>query len=391
MPGWHAYLKSLKDAKDLVVLGVIQEQHAERCSLFAQWQRFDWPILHDPLNLLGLRAVPVVIAIDEHGVVRSTRPRQTTFREAFWEREFPAPKTRASVVSKPDLAELERAAEDSNTAAGWQTLGDSLLLWARNRETEAIAAYRKALDRNAEDSAPLLFRMGVAYRRRHESSQQQEADFAQAVRFWGRALDADPNQYIYRRRIQQFGPRLAKPYPFYDWVAQAREDIRARNETPVRLPVDPSGAEIASPVRSFLTTDADAKSPDPQGRVTRDTDWVTSRTVVVPDRVQAGQSVRVHLELQLQGDAHWNNEAELLVVWLDPPRGLQVDRRQLTFPSPKKVESRETRRLEFEVQTSIDQKETVSLRGFALYNICEAAGGQCLYRRHDFEVRIEVR
>ena len=83
MPGWHKAAKKWIDEKKFVIVGVVQEQHPERCALFAQWQKFDWPILHDPINLLGNSAVPVTIAIDEYGVVRSTRPNPRTFEKEF--------------------------------------------------------------------------------------------------------------------------------------------------------------------------------------------------------------------------------------------------------------------------------------------------------------------
>ncbi|MHC4512049.1 MAG: hypothetical protein ACYTAO_24420 [Planctomycetota bacterium] len=51
----------------LVVLAVAQEQHRQRSRLFAQWQRLDWPILHDPINVMQVRGVPIEVAIDEHG------------------------------------------------------------------------------------------------------------------------------------------------------------------------------------------------------------------------------------------------------------------------------------------------------------------------------------
>ena len=47
---------------DVQLLGVIQEQHPERCRLFAQWHQIDWPILHDPVNLLGNEAVPIFVS-----------------------------------------------------------------------------------------------------------------------------------------------------------------------------------------------------------------------------------------------------------------------------------------------------------------------------------------
>jgi hypothetical protein len=83
VPVWHDKTKGwVRDGK-LVLLGVTQEQHPERCRLFAQWKGFDWPILHDPINVLESSAVPVVVAIDEHGIVRSVRPRPETFEREF--------------------------------------------------------------------------------------------------------------------------------------------------------------------------------------------------------------------------------------------------------------------------------------------------------------------
>ena len=51
---------------------------------------------------------------------------------------------------------------------------------------------------------------------RHDSGFRRIGDFANAVNAWSQARNADPNQCIWRRRLQQYGPRLAKPYPFYD-------------------------------------------------------------------------------------------------------------------------------------------------------------------------------
>ena len=75
VPVWHEATREWVKQGRLVLLGVTQEQHADRCRLFAQWKRFDWPILHDPINLLEAPAVPIVVAIDEHGIVRAIRPR----------------------------------------------------------------------------------------------------------------------------------------------------------------------------------------------------------------------------------------------------------------------------------------------------------------------------
>src|SRR5262249_9321156 len=161
---------------------------------------------------------------------------------------------------------------------------------------------------------------GVCYRRRCETTLRRQGDFQAAVDRWGRALDLDPNQYIWRRRIQQYGPRLDKPYAFYDWVETAEKDLRARGEKPVPLAVRPGGAEIAQPVKA-LAAPAEARAPDPDGKVHRDKDGlIRAEVTVAPARVRPGQAVRVHVVLRPDAKklAHWNNEAEPLRLWVDP-------------------------------------------------------------------------
>lgn len=374
-----------------MLLGVIQEQHGERCELFAQWKELDWPIVQDPLNRIPIRAVPVPIAIDEHGVVRSTRPNQQNFRTAFLEMEFPKPDSPLPRLQpeKPDLARMQRRASEEKTLSAWRELGDALILWTRDQQSEAIAAYQRALERKPKNAA-ILFRLGVAYRQRYEGASRQPNDFADAVKYWGEALQADPNHYIFRRRIQQYGPRLIKPYPFYDWVEQARRDVRQRGEKPVELSVAPSGAEIASPSRRFAPNDDSEASPDPQGRIDRDNSWVRIQGVVVPHQIAAGESARIHLELRPNREVHWNNEAEPLVVWLESTPGVTLRQRKLTAKQPRAAESKEIRRLEFEARVSAGQAGPIPLRGFALYYVCEEVGGACLFRRQDFSVSIPI-
>jgi hypothetical protein len=56
------------------------------------------------------------------------------------------------------------------------------------------------------------------YRARYDSLLRQPGDFRKAVEHWERALALDSNQYTWRRRIQQYGPRLDKLHPYYDWI-----------------------------------------------------------------------------------------------------------------------------------------------------------------------------
>ncbi|MFV1966162.1 MAG: hypothetical protein ACC628_12125, partial [Pirellulaceae bacterium] len=329
MPVWHETIQRIRDTRPMVVIGVIQEQHPSRCRLFAQWKQLDWPILHDPINLLGLRGVPVLVAIDEFGIVRDTRPSPQTFQDTFLDKVFEAPNhvPQRRPASRPDVDRLTRQAEATDSLEDWRSLGDAMVLWSQsNRMDEAIRVYEKCAQLAPKD-ATILFRLGVVHRMRYDSEARRGGDFQAAIDYWGEALRRNPNQYIYRRRIQQYGPRLTKPYPFYDWIKQARSEIAERGEVPVRLLVEPSGAEIAHPVRHFEPAEHSASEPDPQGRITRDMERLVEATaVVVPGRVVAGESARVHVTYRLRDRAHWNNEAEPLRVWVNAPNGWSVQR-----------------------------------------------------------------
>lgn len=389
MPVWHDALQELRAAKKIEIIGVIQEQHADRCRLFAQWKQFDWPIVQDKINLLGARAVPIVIGLDEHGVVRNKRLSPKTIDE-FIAREFAAPDKLAVKAEEPDMAAL-RDATDSGDAADWRRLGDALTVWHDGaRISEAVSAYRESVDRDPKDAAA-AFRLGVALRRRYEAPRGLPSDFQNAVKAWEQALDLDPNHYIYRRRIQQYGPRLTKPYPFYDWVATAREEIRARGEEPHKLPVEPSGAEIANPSRSFASDDTESENPDPDARITRDRNRIRITPVAVPASIAAGGSSRIHMAFEPRRGFHWNNEAEPVKVWIDAPEGWKVQSQLAVLDQPKEVESKERRTLELEVQAPKDFRGQAIIKGFALYFVCDDNNGSCYFVRGDFSARVAVK
>ncbi len=385
VPVWHETTReSLKQGR-LVLLGVTQEQHADRCRLFAQWKRFDWPILHDSINFLEAPAVPIVVAIDEHGIVRSVRPRPETLAADFLDKTFAddAPLVAPLESGRPDSTSLLRKAEANPSASAWRTAGDSLTVWGGVDEVDrAINAYTRALaldplDKNA------LFRLGVAYRMRHESTRRRPGDFQAAVDAWGRALALDPNQYIWRRRIEQYGPRLAKPYAFYDWVSQARTEISRRGETPVSLTVEPYGSELAGPVREVVDEVKAPFDPDPAGRIQRDENHlIEAEVAVVPSRVRPGQATRVHVTFRPAPKAHWNNESTPLRLWVSGAKGWTISSRQLDSPQGVLPESDEIRRLDFEVKAPATTRGKTRLNAYALYNTCEETGGRCLFLRH---------
>lgn len=404
MPVWHRTTKEWVSEGRLVLLGVTQEQHDPRCRLFAQWQEFNWPILHDPINVLEPQAVPIVVAIDEHGIVRAVDPKPQRLEEEFLNKVFAddAPRRPAgrTVTEPPDLDSLRNRVEKTPTAAHWRELGDALVLWGEGlNSTSAIDAYRRALLVDSRDGNS-WFRLGVCHRMRYDLGRREAGDFQKAVDYWSLALEIDPNQYIWRRRIQQYGPRLDKPYPFYDWVDTALAEITARGEEPVELDVHPSGAEIAKPNRRFESAAGGEQSPDAAGRIHRDKDnLIVAEVTVVPGQLTPGGSARVHVIMRPSSEitprqairtTHWNNENSPLTLWVDAPEGWELGRQLVKAKAAAAAESSETRHLEFEVKAPANADGKTTLKAYALYYVCAIEDGKCLFLRQDLEIPLTV-
>ncbi|MEE9392856.1 MAG: hypothetical protein V3W41_10165 [Planctomycetota bacterium] len=378
---WNEAARPFLKSSQLVVLGVVQEQHAERARLYAQWRQYSWPLAQDAVTSLNLASVPIAILIDEHGVVRSRKPRPSGLAE-FVNTKFEAPK-------KPTKSKKFRAEFSDRTVSKVVAAGDKSLMWGQDDAAlnDAIKSYARAL-RQASGRGKILFRLGVAYRTRFDSAGAQPGDFGKAVKNWTAALGADPNQYIWRRRIQQYGPRQNKPYPFYDWVDPAIAEIKARGETAIELRVALSGAETAPPFRKFVMAASDSIEPDPKGRVTRDEGLIAMTWTVVPAKVKAGQPVRVHIRMTpVQGK--WNNEGDPLRIWIAKNSIGMTSQRQIEFKNPKEAESDETRVLEFEFSTPARVHKCV-IKGYALYHTCVNKDGRCVYRRQDFSMEVPL-
>jgi hypothetical protein len=397
VPAWNTKTKEWIRQGKLVVVGIAQEQHADRCRLFAQWHQLDWPILHDPINVMQVTGVPIEVAIDERGIVRSLQPNRDTFEQEFLNRVFApddaSPPESSLEAVQPDVAALRRLAEQGGSYKAWRDLGDALVLWAGpGGVDEAIHAYAQAIQAKPDDG-DAHFCLGVCYRTRCESEHQRPGDFQTAVDHWMTARSLQPNQYIWRRRIEQYGPRLTKPYPFYDWVQTADREIRARGDQPVGLSVLPTDSEMASPARELEAGPGEVKPPDPEGRIVRDTQGlVLAEVTVVPARVKPGGVVRIHLTLR-PNDArqtHWNNEAEPLRVWVDLPSGWRAQPQLLVWPPSDRPRSSEPRHLELEVCTSPDASGTSRLGAYALYYVCEDADGTCRFLRQDIPITVAV-
>ena len=354
MPGWHA---ATEEFEGLTQLGILQEQHPDRARLFLQWQGIDWPMLVDAYNLLDVNVVPITLLIDENGIIRKRVSPRADARKAV-----------AAFLAEP-AAEPQQAS--SATPFRPRTIAQ--------------------LEAAASDDARAQFELGVAYRMRYDDGGDAE-DFARATAAWERSVALDPNQYIWRRRIQQYGPRLAKPYPFYDWVDEARATIRERGETPVELRIEPAGAELALPAKRFDAATPEG-APDPDGKVHRDAGaLVTLRATAVPATIKAGETTRLHLELRPKpdADAHWNNEAGGTVVWVEPQAQVAFETHRLERPNPPEPTSDEPRRIELELKLKDNAAGKLFVRGYVLYYVCKGREGACLYRRQDWRLPLTV-
>ena len=272
--------------------GIVQEQHPERAALYLQWQKMDWPVLADPFNELQVKVVPIVLLVDEAGVIRFRNPKMKQVTE-FLATNYQSKK------SQP----IPKIAFDHRL----ETL---------KKQTGEGAA-----------SPHDWFRLGVAYRQRFDSAPSGPADFGRAIDCWSKALALDPSQYIWRRRLQQYGPRLDKPYPFYNWVREAQREIKARGESPVPLKVRLAGAETAQPARRSKVSEKATPHPDPEGKVPRDRQGLVSiQPVLVAATGKKRTAARIHFTLapsQLR-QVRWEDEAGKPTFHLEPGQKLSL-------------------------------------------------------------------
>lgn len=422
------------------MVGIVEEQHGDRARLFHQWQELDGPVFVDSLNLLGVTVVPLHLLVLPDGTIHAiARDPDQVF--GFLEMggtvgvapEAPAPDLGAleqHVRSLEDATKKEPAegavdgseggdaggAGDGGEAAteeesqraraalrriasrAWRDLGDARFLWGTL--DGAVEAYGRAASFDAGD-AVTRFRRGVVLRRRSETDARQPDDFRNAVTAWTDALERNPENYIWRRRIQQYGPQLAKPYPFYDWVEQARADILARGETPVELSARLTDSERLGPAATAEIgggpgeengTDPSAAAviphPDPEGKLPRDeTGMVAIETAFAPARTTPGAPVRLHVVCRPDATraVKWGNEVGPLQVRIEVPEGWAIEPAAKLAPMPGTPESTEVRTLEFEVTPPASAPSgKTTLEGAAYYPVCEGDSGTCIYLRHPF-------
>lgn len=235
---WQKAAQPYIDSGELVAVGVVQEQHPDRARLYRQWRQLGWPIFVDALNRLEhIRVVPVPMALDENGVIVDASFRVNELDD-FMNRDAPADTLPGDYnrAEAPDIDALLAAAQQTNDADAWLELGAAHF---NSGDDQRLDSAVRALERAVElepGHAQAQFALGAALRGRYEAANTGSPDDAQrAVDHWQQALERDPNHYIFRRRLQQYGPRLDKPYNFYFWVDRARDQIRERGEDPSNL------------------------------------------------------------------------------------------------------------------------------------------------------------
>ena len=145
------------------------------------------------------------------------------------------------------------------------------------------------------------------------------------------ALEAGPgigSQSIHlEETLAAVWPTIGQALRFYDWIDAARSELLARGETPLPLKVEPSGAEIAKPIKDGNFEVTPASMPDPDGRVQRAAPGLMEwRHVTVSHTQRERRSIRVHMQWQpaANSSVEWNNEAEPLTLWLEAAPGWKV-------------------------------------------------------------------
>jgi hypothetical protein len=113
---------------------------------------------------------------------------------------------------------------------------------------------------------------------------------------------------------------------------------------------------------------------------------------VVPPRVKAEKTVRVHVTLRPNDElkAHWNNEAEPLKIWIELPPAWQAQPQLLVTSHPNQPESSEPRMLEFELRTPANAKGKYELRAHTWYYVCEDVSGTCRFLHQAIPIAVTV-
>ena len=370
---WYKAAKPYLESGEFAILGVVQEQHAERAQLYKQWKQYDFPIAQDATTELNLNAVPIPVLIDQYGVVRKVGAKPNDLI-SFIKRDYQAPGENTT-VAKPTDNEVATLIGQGNEIVRAEAGVDF---------DKAIAKFGEAVAKDSENGSA-LFGLGVVYRMRFDESGNPD-DFVQASKNWALALKSNPNQYIWRRRIEQYGPRLAKPYPFYDWVEKANEEIKERGQVPVSLKVELTGTEVTSP--RAPVKDGPIENPDPESKIAMDKKFLNITATCVPSAQKDKTRMRIHLHCNVSG-AKWNNEAPSMQVWIDESSSGTPESRLIEDTGHSSESSlTDLKTVDFEFRLADKSKSDKAVRGYVLFHCCDD-NDVCYYYRKNFDLPIE--
>lgn len=358
MPGWHERAQKFVESGDLQVYGIAPEQYGQRMALFLQWQGLEFPVLMDPLNVLGVKAVPITLLVDESGMIRERNPSERELLE-FLESSSLAPAKKAIT---PKLNEATKLAMEA-LASG---------------KPAAVKAALMALEK--KESASLKFQAGVLARWLHDHRQSNDS-FQRAIDHWRNALALVPEQYIWRRRIQQYGPRLDKPYPFYSWITTAREDLQKRKIEPLPLAFEPTSSEMATPRHKNEQVDKAKRHPDPENKLPARSSLLSISCTTIP-HTNDPDRVLLHFNLKPAQGAHWSSDAQDLALWLKSANGDWIFLSDTASAlNAKSDTSDEARTLEVDFSPS----EWGGGEFVFYYSICDSKDAVCRFAKTTFQ------
>ena len=247
------------------------------------------------------------------------------------------------------------------------------------RSPEALKAL-KLLDKSGK-KPEYSFQAGVLARWLYDHGGSSD-DFQIAVDLWSQALDERPGQYIWRRRIQQYGPRLDKPYPFYNWVQEARKDLQAAGKTPHSLQVEPSGSEVAQPSRRGKEGGQPPRFPDAKDKLPNNSNFLEVTVTTIP-HTDDNKKGRLHLLLTPSKEGHWSSDAQEVELWYRPKEGAPIFLTNEITPLPANLETSSLPRV-LEGDFSLPKNPSGDLVLF--YSLCETENAVCRFLKTEWPI-----
>lgn len=373
MPGWHGKVKNAVAQGELQEFAIAPEQYGDRMALFMQWKEMAFPVLMDPLNILDVDKVPILLLVDSVGIIRYQNPSEKDLKD-FLAAAYKMDKMKVEYPTATPL-ELEASAALTEDNAALAT---------------AISDYQAFCEKNPKD-AKSSFQLGVLLRARYDQGTGGGSDFQQAVLAWSQALARVPSQYIWRRRIQQYGPQLDKPYPFYNWVTEARKTIASRGESPLPLLLEPSGSEMAGPAKRAAKGGAKASNepsyPAARGAVPGGESAAILEATLIPHTSKEGSDghFRLHLRVTPQAHHHWTSDAQEAQLWLVPDKG---EPRFLTSDITLLAADEEASSKSRVMEGSLTSKEAQGGRLALFYYICSDEPPACIYLESQLSLEV---